>query len=134
MAFISVTSMKYLAALLLALSLPAGAESNTSLDFKIVIPPVVALLENQVTGNSQQRLVVLSNVKSGFCVNLSIAGSGRIGWEIQQVSELESINLSLVDNGYQLCSKRSGIHEILLIHSFPNGVEGWPVNTVLTKN
>lgn len=139
-------------ALLLA-PLPGAAESSlavgnggasATLNFRIVIPPVMRVLENShpeqlATGedgalSAQQRLVVVSNMKRGFCVTLRQADPQLSGWRLQTAQE-GGVSLSPVADGYRLCTARAGRYTLLLQHQFDTSETAtalrWPVQTDL---
>jgi hypothetical protein len=139
-------------ALLLA-PLPAAADSNlvvgsgnasATLNFRIVIPPVMRVLENShpdklavdASGlpSAQQRLVVVSNMKGGFCVTLRQTDQHLSGWKLQTAQD-SGVSLSPVPDGYRLCTARAGRTTLLLEHQFDTTVRiadlRWPVQTEL---
>lgn len=126
---------------------PPGQNASASLNFRIVIPSVMRLLENShpeqlATGangalSAQQRLVVLSNMRHGFCVTLRQAEPQLNGWRLQATQD-SGVSLSPVADGYRLCTTRPGHYTLLLQHEFQT-VAGsdpttlrWPVQTDLT--
>lgn len=140
-------------ALLLA-PLPGAAESrlvvghgnaSATLNFRIVIPPVMRVLENShpeqlATGedgavSAQQRLVVLSNMKGGFCVTLRQTDPRLSGWRLDTAPE-GGVSLHPVADGYRLCTERAGRYTLLLQHRFDarptDAALRWPVQTDLT--
>jgi hypothetical protein len=145
-----------LAALALFLALPAaqaesgfappGGKASAALDFRIIIPPVMRVLENShpsellpdATGalSGQQRLVVVSNMKRGFCVSLRLPEPQRAGWRLQQTSELRGVWLEPVQDGYRLCASQAGRYTLDLQHAFAgNGqttAQRWSVQTDLS--
>lgn len=122
-----------------------GQNANASLDFRIVIPPVMRVLENshpvqldaQADGarSAEQRLVVLSNMKHGFCVTLRQADPQLSGWRLQ-AAQAGGVSLSAVAEGYRLCTSRPGRYTLLLQHQFDTSENTaalrWPVRTDLT--
>jgi hypothetical protein len=128
---------------------PAGGKASASLDFRIIIPPVMRVLENSHptelqadasgTLSGQQRLVVLSNMKHGFCVTLRRAeAQNTAGWNLLNAGEQAGVMLTPVTDGYRLCTARPGRYTLLLQHEFapaPTGLQTalrWPVQTDLT--
>lgn len=120
---------------------PAGA--NASLNFRIVIPPVMRVMENshpqQLTAspdgalNAEQRLVVLSNMKRGFCVTLRLAAPGVGRWQLRTPTA-SGVNVSPAGDGYSVCSARAGHYTLILQHQFDVSASGervmhWPVQT-----
>lgn len=118
--------------------------SGASLDFRIIIPPIMRVLENShpvqmepVVGgdwSAEQRLVVLSNMKRGFCVTLRMNTSDVDRWRLQ-TEQTGGITLSPVSDGYRLCTPRPGRYTLLLQHEFEASGNStmqslrWPVQT-----
>jgi len=121
--------------------------ASASVDIRIVVPPVMQVLENShpvqlgvsVDGqwSAQQKLVVMSTMKRGFCVTLRLATPQVDGWQLQSLHE-GGATLSAVADGYRLCTARAGRYTLLLQHAFaadnPLTVDAlrWPVRTDLT--
>ncbi len=124
-----------------SLSRPASA----ALDFRIVIPPVMQLLENshpvllapQGDGDwsAEQKLVVVSNLKRGFCVSLRVRAPEVDEWRLQTV-QADGVTLTSVADGYRVCAPQAGQYTLLLQHEFDaatqkagHGELRWPVQT-----
>lgn len=121
--------------------------ASASVDIRIVVPPVMQVLENShptqlgvaVDGqwNAQQKLVVMSTMKRGFCVTLRLATPQVDDWQLQTPQE-GGATLSAVTDGYRLCTARAGRYTLLLQHAFAadSASSGealrWPVRTDLT--
>ena len=120
--------------------------AGASLDFRIIIPPVMRVLENShptrmdaVAGgdwSAEQRVVVLSNMKRGFCVTLRMTSPDVEAWRLQ-TEQSGGITLSPVDDGYRLCTPRAGRYTLLLQHDFEavrntSSTLRWPVQTDIT--
>ena len=124
-----------------------GTGSSASVDIRIVVPPVMQVLENThpsqlgvaVDGqwNAQQKLVVMSTMKRGFCVTLRLATPQVNDWQLQ-TSQEGGTTLNPLADGYRLCTARAGRYTLLLQHAFAadNALSGealrWPVRTDLT--
>lgn len=126
-----------------------GSESrgaSATLNLRIVIPPVMRVLENshpqqidpEADGSlsAQQRLVVMSNMKRGFCVTLRLADPALDDWQLTTAPQ-SGVQLSPVADGYRLCSNRPGRYTLLLQHQFgsspaSSNALNWPVQTDLT--
>lgn len=121
---------------------PRG-NASAALDFRIVIPPVMRVLENSHPhqldasaggeASAQQRLVVLSNLKHGFCVSLRRAAPQLGTWELQ-ADPNSGVQLSPTADGYRLCGTRPGQYTVLLQHRFGTrdrqaSALHWPVQT-----
>jgi hypothetical protein len=117
--------------------------SGASLDFRIIIPPIMRVLENShprrleafADGRviAQQRLVVLSNMKGGFCVSLRRTAAELGTWELQTAPQ-SGIQLTPAADGYSLCGTRPGRYTVLLQHQFgtsdgSGNALNWPVQT-----
>ena len=126
---------------------PDKAGASASLRIQIVIPPIMRVLENShpvqlepVVGgdwSAEQRLVVLSNMKRGFCVTLRMNTSDVEAWRLQ-TEQSGGITLSPVSDGYRVCTPRPGRYTLLLQHEFEasgnSGMQSlrWPVRTDIT--
>jgi hypothetical protein len=125
---------------------PPSGKASAALDFRIIIPPVMRVLENShptelmpdAAGalSGQQRLVVVSNMKRGFCVSLRMAEPQRAGWRLQQASAASGVNLEPVQDGYRLCASKPGRYTLQLQHEFVANpllsAQRWPVQTDLS--
>lgn len=130
--------------------LPAGAEASrasggdsasASLNIRIVIPPVMRVIENnhpqQIDARQpvEQRLVVLSNLKRGFCASLRLSDPALAGWQLQ-TEQVGGVTLQAVADGYRLCASRPGRYTLRLQHDFgatsrQQAAMAWPVQTEL---
>lgn len=124
---------------------PGGA--SASLRISITVPPIMRVLENShpsqltpVVGgdwSAEQRLVVLSNMKRGFCVTLRMNTAEVEAWRLQ-TEQTGGITLNPVNDGYRLCTARPGRYTLLLQHEFEASGRGntqslrWPVQTDIT--
>ena len=117
-------------------------KSSAALDIRIVIPPVMRVLENShprqleafADGetSAQQRLVVVSNMKRGFCVSLRRAADLST-WKVQTAPQ-SGLELSPAADGYHLCGTRPGRYTVVLEHRFGSRdtkatALHWPVQT-----
>jgi hypothetical protein len=125
----------------------AAPAASGSLDFRIIIPPVMRVLENSHPGQldtgadgslgAPQRLVVLSNMKHGFCVTLRLAASDLGRWQVEVAPE-PGITVQPAGDGWRLCSARPGRYTLQLQHRFGLTADGttaslaWPVQTDIT--
>ena len=121
--------------------------ASASIDIRIVVPPIMRVLENShpsqlvpaVGGDwsAEQRLVVLSTMKRGFCVTLRMNTSDVEAWRLQ-TEQSGGVTLSPVSDGYRLCTPRPGRYTLLLQHEFEASGNGdmqslrWPVQTDIT--
>ena len=125
-----------------------GTGSSASVDIRIVVPPVMQVLENSHPAqlgvsedgqwSAQQKLVVMSTMKRGFCVTLRLATPQVNDWQLQ-TSQEGGTTLNPLADGYRLCATRAGRYTLLLQHAFAadNALSGealrWPVRTDLTS-
>lgn len=121
-----------------------GGNASAALDFRIIIPPIMRVLENSHpqqlaadadgTLGAEQRLVVLSNMKRGFCVQLRLGNTGLEGWQLEATPEPGLTQQTSAD-GYRFCSARPGRYTLVLQHRFtadnatPSAQLHWPVQT-----
>lgn len=121
---------------------PPGQGASASLNIRIIIPAVMQVLENshpallESDQPAEQRLVVLSNMRHGFCVTLRQTEPQPIGWRLQNASDEPGVELSAVADGYRLCTHRPGRYSLRLRHEFGASAQqaalAWPVRTELT--
>jgi len=119
---------------------PGSGKAQASLDFRIIIPPVMRVIENshplQIEGDRpvEQRLVVLSNLRNGFCASLRISDPQLTGWQLQ-TEQTGGVTLQPVAGGYRLCASRPGRYTLHLLHDFGASAQqaalAWPVQTEL---
>ena len=131
--------------------------ASASVDIRIVIPAVMQVIENShptqlgvaVDGGwtAQQKLVVHSTMKRGFCVSLRLAAPQVADWQLQ-TAQHGGTTLTPVADGYRLCTSRPGRHTLVLQHAFASAPEtasassanltglppglNWPVRTDVT--
>ena len=124
-----------------------GRSASAALDFRIIIPPVMQLLENShparldpgIDGasNAHQRLVVVSNMKRGFCVSMRLEAPRIEAWRMRS-TQASGITLQEIAEGYRLCTARPGRYTLLLQHEFEaaagpsSEAMAWPVRTDIT--
>jgi hypothetical protein len=118
-----------------------GQSASASLNIRIIIPAVMQVLENshpeRLDSNQpvEQRLVVLSNMRHGFCASLRLSDTTVASWQLQ-ADEVGGVTLQAVADGYRLCASRPGRYILRLQHEFQAvaGASGlrWPVRTDLT--
>lgn len=127
--------------------------ASASIDIRIVVPAVMQVIENShpsqlgvpVDGrwSAQQKLVVHSTMKRGFCVSLRLAEPQVGGWQLQTAQQ-GGTTLTPVADGYRLCTSRPGRHTLMLQHAFATAAGAasapaaeppalrWPVRTDVT--
>ena len=121
--------------------------ASASLRISITVPAVMRVLENShpsqltpVVGgdwSAEQRLVVLSNMKRGFCITLRMSTADVEHWRLQ-TEQTGGITLNPLSDGYRLCTPRPGRYTLLLQHEFEASGNSamqtlrWPVQTDIT--
>lgn len=131
-----------------------SGSTSAALTFAIVIPSVLRILEDthpdilQVYGafdtlvSAQQRMVVISTLGKGFCMDLRLASQQVVSWHMTSSGSSAGIWIETTVGGYRLCARKAGRFEIYLQHNFeltqkasPTPLNGtsWPVNVSLTN-
>lgn len=122
--------------------------SSASLDFRVVIPKVMRIMENdhplelpapdRHTSRIavQQRLVLMSTLPRGFCMDLQIGQQTLSDWQLQ-LSGSPGTWVQASGSGYRLCTGRAGRYDVALTHDFKASdmqghLRGWPVQVGLT--
>jgi len=123
-----------------AVLVTGAGKASAALNFRVVIPPVMRVIENshpmQIDGAQpvEQRLVVLSNMKHGFCASLRLNDPQLTGWRLK-TEETAGVTLQPLADGYRLCANRPGRFTLRLQHEFAPGpfqaAQTWPVQTEL---
>lgn len=126
-----------------------GLSARASIQIRVVIPSMMRVLENshplhiepEADGShrAQQRIVVQSNLKRGFCVTLRVADAQRSGWRLQTAPP-HGLQLDPIADGYRLCGPQPGPYTLLLNHHFASTNTspaepvrlGWPVMTEIS--
>jgi hypothetical protein len=126
--------------------LTSQKSASASVDIRIIVPPIMRVLENShpvqlepVVGgdwSAEQRLVVLSTMKRGFCITLRVNTPDVDAWRLK-TEQTGGITLSPVSDGYRLCTPRAGRYTLLLQHDFEASRNisrslSWPVQTDIT--
>ena len=130
---------------------------NSPVDFAVVIPAILRLLENDHPGllsplndtallvSALQRVVLVSTLRAGFCLDLRLhplqTGESRVaGWQMQ-LAELSGAGtgarVEAFEGGWRVCTRRAGRYELALQHAFSlrpiaastgeAAALGWPV-------
>ena len=120
-----------------------AASSSAALDFRVIIPQILRILENthpvalsppdrQTSRISAlQRLVLVSTMPRGFCMDLQMAGQQLSDWQLQ-ISTGAGAWLQRAAGGYRLCTAKAGRYDVALQHDFSavdstEQLRGWPV-------
>lgn len=120
-----------------AASTLAADSSNASakVDIQVVIPAIMRILEDnhpallappdEQQGNrpSEQRIVMLSTLRKGFCLAMTLGTRQVASWQMQLKASPHA-RMETTAGGYRLCVSRAGRHEIALSHDF--GLGGQP--------
>lgn len=130
-----------------------GQQARSALDFSIIIPAVLRIVENSHppslppadAQNSRipvmQRIVLVSTLRRGFCMDLQLTQHLLTDWQLQ-VNGSTGVRIEASAGGYRLCMRRAGRHELALQHNFrlkevaresPPATFNWPVNVSLAS-
>ena len=124
-----------------AAALPAtDARPTDSVEFAIVIPAILRLLENHHPAELQsqvepaspisalQRVVLVSTLRSGFCMDLRLhrlhGGAAQVAdWQVQLASlsgtgAASGARVEAFEGGWRVCMRRAGRFELALQHAF----------------
>jgi hypothetical protein len=129
----------------------ASGAASASINLRIAIPPVMRVLENSHPAqlrpsgdgsalSGEQRIVVVSNMRHGFCVALRQSDPQLSGWQLQTSAQEGGATLTPIADGYRLCTSRPGRYTLNLQHAFAlpsfSGADdaalGWPVTTEIS--
>jgi hypothetical protein len=106
-----------------------GHHAGTALNFSIVIPAVLRILENShplslpvadapdAHISVLQRLVLVSTLGKGFCMELQLSQQQLTDWQLR-VSGSVGARIEPSAAGYRLCVGRAGRYEVALQHDF----------------
>jgi hypothetical protein len=149
------------------LSLPSSARASETLQqdgksgsvsaaltFAIVIPSVLRILEDthpeilqafspsDSLVSAQQRMVLISTLGKGFCMDLRLTHQQVASWHLTSSGSSAGIWVEATLGGYRLCARKAGRFEISLQHNFgltqnagpasPPSMR-WPVNISLAN-
>ena len=127
------------------------SSSLKSSNLAIIIPAVLRVIENSHPSSlpiadtqtsrisAMQRMVLVSTLGKGFCMDLRLTQSQLANWQIQ-VSGSTGTWIQPSEGGYRLCTGRAGRYELALQHAFSlkGGTRGnlapaldWPVSMSL---
>ena len=130
----------------------SGQPSAAALDVRVIIPAILRILEDShphslVRDNEKatsisalQRMVLISTLGKGFCMDLQLSQRQVTDWRLR-VSGSPGTWVEASGAGYRLCAGRPGRYDIALQHDFnvkhpPTDtvadVIGWPVSTNLS--
>jgi hypothetical protein len=125
-----------------------GGSTSAQVDIRVVIPEVLRVLEDShpamlpaqdgrssgdEASSALQRVVMLSTLRKGFCLNLRIDEQKVAQWKLQ-LSGSANARMEATADGYRLCVMHAGRYELALSHHFVMGVQhvrqspvNWPV-------
>ena len=132
-----------------------GQPASAAVHVSIVIPAVLRILENSHPlalpplnilntldrlsshTSAQQRMVLVSTLGKGFCIDLRLSQLQISDWQLK-ISGTPGAWLEPVLEGYKLCAARAGRYELTLQHDFflkgkdqrradPSTALAWPV-------
>lgn len=125
-----------------------GASASATVRIRVVVPPVVRVLQDvhpraleaatDQTLTAEQTLVVSTNIRQGYCLDLQNNSRPGTPWQLRSVGG-DAVVISPQGDGYRLCGDRPGIHTLVLQHEFQPGADGlaaplpWPVRTELAS-
>ncbi len=105
-------------------------KAHAALHFAIVIPQILRILENSHPPvlqtvvyspashiTASQRIVVLSTMGKGFCMDMSLTQAQVTDWNLSISGNVGSW-LQQTADGYRLCLNRAGRYEMTLQHEF----------------
>ncbi|MHB1199012.1 MAG: hypothetical protein ACYCZ6_05530 [Polaromonas sp.] len=129
-----------------------GRPASAAVNFSIIIPAVLRVIENKHprslpaadTQTSRisalQRIVLVSTLGKGFCMDLQLNRRQIADWQVQ-LSGSAGARVQASGGGYRVCTSRAGRYELALQHDFSlnDNVRGalapaldWPVSMSLT--
>jgi hypothetical protein len=123
----------------------ANGRASAKIDFRVVIPETLRLLADDhparlskgdarnAPAPALQRIVMLSTLRKGFCLNLRLGSREVAHWKLQLPGSPDA-RMDATAEGYRLCVLHAGRHELALSHSFVMGGQragpdpvDWPV-------
>lgn len=128
-----------------------GHRASAVANFSIIIPAVLRIVENSHprllpaadTKTSRisalQRMVLVSTLGKGFCMDLQLTRRQIADWQVQ-LSGSKGAWVQASEGGYRVCTSRAGRYELALQHDFSlkDDVRGalapaldWPVSMSL---
>lgn len=128
------------------------SKAGALLDFSIIIPVVLRILENNHPPSlpvadatsrisATQRMVLMSTLRKGFCMNLQLTRAQVGEWQLR-VSGSAGTRIEPSEGGYRVCTSHAGRYDLALQHDFKlrDGARensalalDWPVNVSLAS-
>ena len=132
---------------------PQGRSASAAIDLKVVIPLMLKILENshpqtlvfpgasRTRSSVSQKIVLLSTLRSGFCMDLRLAAVEVATWQLHANGH-PGVRIEASDGGYRVCTHRPGRYEVVFEHDFllkaplttvaaVDTVLSWPVHVSL---
>jgi hypothetical protein len=130
-----------------------GRKASAQLDFRIIIPVVLRIIENSHppslpvadTQTSRistlQRMVLVTTLRKGFCMDLQLTRTQLTDWKLH-VSGSADTRIESSEAGYRVCTNRAGRYDLALKHDFKlkDGTRensapalDWPINVSLAS-
>jgi hypothetical protein len=106
-----------------------GHPASAAINFSIIIPAVLRVIENShphslPAADAQtsrvsalQRMVLVSTLGKGFCMDLQLTRRQVSDWQLQ-VSGSAGARVQASGGGYRVCTSRAGRYELALQHDF----------------
>lgn len=106
-----------------------GHRASAVANFSIIIPAVLRIVENSHprllpaadTKTSRisalQRMVLVSTLGKGFCMDLQLTRRQIADWQVQ-LSGSRGAWVQASEGGYRVCTSRAGRYELALQHDF----------------
>jgi hypothetical protein len=104
-------------------------KASTPLDFSIIIPVVLRIIENRhprslpvaaahaSTRSATQHLVLVSTLGKGFCMELQLTKANIVDWQVT-VAGSPGTWVQPSREGYRVCARHAGRYELALQHNF----------------
>lgn len=129
-----------------------GRPASAALSLSIIVPAVLRVIENShpralpaadvhiARVSALQRMVLVSTLGKGFCMDLQLNQRQVSDWQVQ-LSGSAGATIQAAEGGYRVCTRRAGRYELALQHDFSlkNDIRGalapaldWPVSMSLS--
>lgn len=117
----------------------ANRHQPSAIDFSVVIPAILRLVKNDhptelhaLAGTPSliyalQRVVLVSTMRSGFCMDLRLnpmrdGQAKMVNWQVNLTAlsgaATATARVEVSDSGWRVCSRRAGRFELALRHAF----------------
>ena len=133
-------------------NLAKDGRATSALDFAIIIPPILRILENShpstlvfddsglLPGSPVtqiQKIVLISTLRSAVCMELRLVEAQIANWQVR-LGGSAGVRIETTEGGYRLCTQRAGRYELALQHDFYQ-MQGrvtninWPVSLSMSN-